>query len=281
MSFFEKLGVDRTLGESRNLHATFIKARKAYSKLYQLPVFSQRDLLYPNSYVLQVRVRAQVMNVLQKILLSALGASLCTVVAHPVSAITLSIGGKAAGADGYKTTVKGATTIDFNGGTAPTSGFISYSGASPVVQGSVGGQYATPWEDSTSYLAVEPGKDTTMKFAKAADYFGLYWGSVDNYNHIDFYSGNALVKSFTGKDVSTTATGHWTGKSDNVYVDFFAGKGETFDKVVMRSDAPAFETDNHAYRLAQAKSVPEPGLMGGLATVALFGTTVLRKRQRA
>ncbi len=218
------------------------------------------------------------MNDLRKGLLSILGAAFCLGVAHPASAITLSVGGQAAGADGYKTTVKGATAIDFNSGTAPTSGFITYSGASSVVQGNSSGQYATPWEDSTSYLAVEPGKDTTLKFAKAADYFGLYWGSVDSYNHLDFYSGNRMLKSFTGNDVSKTAAGAWTGKSDNVYVDFFAGKGETFDKVVMRSDAPAFETDNHAYRLA-AKSVPEPGLVGGLATVTLFGMTAFRKRK--
>ncbi|HTL88649.1 MAG TPA: PEP-CTERM sorting domain-containing protein [Leptolyngbya sp.] len=219
------------------------------------------------------------MNVLQKGLLSMLGASLYLIVAHPASAITLSVGGQSAGSDGYKTTVQGATTIDFNNGTAPTSGFIAYSGSSPIVQGNSSGQYATPWEDSTHYLSVEPGENTTLTFAKAADYFGLYWGSVDSYNHLDFYNGDQLLKSFTGNDVSKTAAGNWTGKSDNVYVDFFADKGETFDRVVMRSDSPAFETDNHAYRLA-AKSVPEPGMMGGLATAALFGMTVLRKRQR-
>ena len=221
------------------------------------------------------------MKILQTLLLSTLGISAIAATAiYPAQAITLSVGGQADGTNGYKTTVKGATTIDFNQGAAPTSGLISYAGtgSSAVVTGNSSGKYATPWTDSTSYLAVQPDGATTLTFAKASDYFGLYWGSVDSYNHLDFYKGGKLLQSFSGNDVSTTAKGQWTGKSDNVYVDFFAGKGESFDKVVMRSDAPAFETDNHAYRLA--KSVPEPSVMAGLVAIALVGKTTLRKRKR-
>ncbi len=224
------------------------------------------------------------MNSLQKLLLSTLGISIAVLNAHAASAITLSIGGQTAGADGYKTKTNGATTIDFNNlnnGKAPTSGFISYTltGSSQVVYGNSSGHYATPMGDSTRYLAVQPGGDATLKFSKAADYFGLYWGSVDGYNSLDFYKGEKLLKSFSGHDVSKTAQGSWTGASDNVYVDFFANKGESFDRVVMRSSSPAFETDNHAYRLA--KSVPEPSLMVGFVAVALLGKTALRKREQA
>lgn len=230
------------------------------------------------------------MNTLQKLFASSIGVAVIAASATPANAFSLSFGGQSAGADGYKTTVQGATTIDFNGGTAPTFGVISYSSKTStptIVSGSLSGQYATPSGDTTSYLTISPQGssvkgatgDVTLSFAHLADYFGLYWGSVDTYNFLDFYKGDTLLKTFSGTDVSNTAKGSWTGPSDNVFIDFFAGQGESFDKVVMRSNGTAFETDNHAYR--EAKSVPEPSITLGLAVVGLFGASTLRKRQRA
>ncbi len=201
-------------------------------------------------------------------------------------AFSFSIGGTNAGTEGYKSSQVGAKTIDFDNGVAPTSGFVTYSGVkNNIVQGSVGGQYATPAGDTSKFMtisnvsskAVGNTGSVTLNFAKAIDYFGLYWGSVDKYNFVDFFSGGKKITTFGGGDISSTATGSWTGASDNLYVNFFSGPGQTFDQIVLRSDNPAFESDNHAYREASA-AVPEPFTMGGVA-LAGMGLSYVRRRQ--
>jgi hypothetical protein len=117
-----------------------------------------------------------------------------------------------------------------------------------------------------------------MTFAKALDYFGLYWGSVDPFNSISFFSGNKLLQSFTGSQVSSTAKGSWTGATDNIYTNFFAGKGESFDKIVLGSTGIAFESDNFAYK--EASAVPEPLTMGGAAIGIALGAR-MRKKMKA
>lgn len=222
---------------------------------------------------------------MKKLSIALIGTAVATLGAYPAKAITLSVGGTSVSGEGYVSSVSGATTINFNNGAAPTSGFAVYSAPSPgaaVVSGSVGGEYATPAGDTTPYLTVDPVGNSapgvspvSISFANPLDYFGLYWGSVDTYNFLDFYSGNTLLKTFSGSDVSTTASGSWTGSTDNVYVNFFAEAGESFNKVVLRSDGIAFENDNHAYR-----SVPEPSSVLGLLAFGTLGAGTLLKRQQ-
>jgi hypothetical protein len=200
-------------------------------------------------------------------------------------AFSFSVGGVAAGADGYKSNQAGAVTVDFNNGVAPTSGFVSYSGINGnIVKGSRSGQHATPFSNTTNFMTISPknsGKvgatgTVTLNFAKAIDYFGLYWGSVDTHNKINFYSAGKLVKAFAGSDISKTATGSWTGASDNLFVNFFSGTNQTFDKVELVAGGVAFESDNHTYR--QAAAVPEPFTMGGMA-LAGMGLNYARRRK--
>ncbi len=217
------------------------------------------------------------------------GTAAVAVSANPAKAFTITSGGTLSGADGYKSSVVGAKTVDFNSGAAPTSGAVTYSGLAKdsIVEGSKSSNYAAPSGDQTKYLTIaNQGSgvagatgSVTLNFAKAMDYFGLYWGSIDTYNFIDFYAGNTLLKTFGGADVSTTAKGSWTGASDNVYVNFLAGANETFDKVVLRSNGIAFESDNHAYREASA-AVPEPFTIGGSLIGLAFGLR-MRKKQKA
>lgn len=147
----------------------------------------------------------------------------------------------------------------------------NYLGIGNIVNGSIGGVSAAPFygpnvgdRDTTNYLSIGPGNDPeTITYASAKDFFGLYWGSVDKYNTVDFYLGNTLVNSFTGSDIiPLLANGNQDDFSSNRYVVF---SELIFDKVVLGSSGPcpdggcnfpnstpAFEIDNIA------AGVPEP-----------------------
>jgi hypothetical protein len=213
------------------------------------------------------------------------GTAMVALGANPASAITLTRGGTTVAGQGQFSSFSDAKTIDFENG-APSSGFATYSATNGIVQNSVGGEYAAPADDTTKYLTISPKGDNvaggtgevTINFAKALDYFGLHWGSVDTYNFIDFFSNGSLVQSFSGSDVpGAKAIGDQLSSTDNVFVNFLADKGQSFDKVVMRSNGRAFETDNHAYRQA---SVPEPSSMLGLLAVGGVATSSMLKRKR-
>ncbi|MBW4672057.1 MAG: PEP-CTERM sorting domain-containing protein [Cyanomargarita calcarea GSE-NOS-MK-12-04C] len=147
-------------------------------------------------------------------------------------------------------------------------------------------QYTSPFEDNTKFLTIAPSNSgvagnsgfVNINFKEAIDYFGFYAGSLDDYNFIDIYSGNQLLKTFSGSDVPTAiADGSWTSTQANMYINLVGETGEKFDRVVMRSNGVAFETDNHAYRQA---SVPEPSSMLGLLAVGGVATGSMLKRKR-
>ncbi|MHC5861845.1 Npun_F0296 family exosortase-dependent surface protein [Nostoc sp.] len=226
------------------------------------------------------------MSTLQKLSLALVGTAVVFMSANPANAVspfTVTTG------SGISSTISGATTIDFNNG-LPTTGIATYSSASgtpTLVTGSLSNQYATPAGDTTPYLTISPESsgvkgDTgavTINFAKALDYFGLDWGSVDVGNSIAFYNGSTLLNTFTGSDVpGTTHSGNQTSANDNVFVNFFADGGLTFDKVVLSSSVVAFESDNHAYRLA---SVPEPtSMLGLLAFGAVSAGSFIKRKSK-
>jgi hypothetical protein len=233
---------------------------------------------------------------LQKLSLALAGTAIIFMGANPAGAVSLTKGGSTPVAgEGQYTNIQGATTINFNDGVAPSSGFVTYSATNGIVKGSVDGQYATPFGDTSNYLTISPkgdkvnGQDVagntgdvTIKFAQALDYYGFYWGSIDTYNFVDVYSGGNLVKTFTGADVpGAPANGTQSGSENNVYVNLLADttKGETFDKVVLRSTGRAFESDNHSYRLA---SVPESSTkLGLLAFGAMSVGSFVKRKSKA
>ncbi|RCJ34800.1 PEP-CTERM domain protein [Nostoc minutum NIES-26] len=222
---------------------------------------------------------------LQKLSLALVGTAVVFMGANPAGAVSLTKGGSTPVAgEGQYTNIQGATTINFNDGIAPSSGNVTYSATNGIVQGNVSGQYASPFGNTSKYLTISPVSNVAggtgsvaINFAKALDYFGFYWGSIDNYNFVDVYSGGTLLKTFSGKDVpGAPANGEQSGNANNVYINLLAGKGETFDKVVLRSTGYAFETDNHSYKLA---SVPEPTSMLGLLAFGALGAGSFVKRK--
>ncbi|MEH2011866.1 Npun_F0296 family exosortase-dependent surface protein [Nostoc sp.] len=221
---------------------------------------------------------------LQKLSLALVATSVVVISANPASAVTLQVN------SGPFSSYSNTKTITFDDGTAnDPNGFVTYSNITTnIVQGSVSGQYASPYGDNTKFLTIAPSGSNVagdsgfvnIKFKEAVNYFGFYAGSLDSYNYIDIYKGNQLLKTFSGADVpSAIADGSWTSTQANMFINLVAGTGETFDRVVMRSDGIAFETDNHAYRLA-SQSVPEPNAMLGVLAIGACGMTSLFKRSQ-
>jgi hypothetical protein len=180
---------------------------------------------------------------------------------------------------GQFSTVGGATTVDFDAG-LPASPVYTGGG---LATGNVAGS-AQPLGDGTHYLSLggvgRPSPVTIdLTSLGLQNYFGLYWGSIDTYNTIEFFDGAASVGSFTGTQVaalatglSTVASGSQVDATANRYINFFSGAGENFNRIVLTSTSPAFESDNHAFR-----AVPTPALLPGLVGL---GVSFWRKRRQ-
>ena len=147
-----------------------------------------------------------------------------------------------------------------------SDGGASFSGSAVVMnnggQGSLG-LYATPYGDTTNYMAVLGGGSEQIAYSSLKDSFGLYWGSVDTYNSLAFYNGDSLVATITGADVDPpmSANGGQTDYASNGYVWITALP--QFDRVVAASGANSFEFDNVIAGVGPgfpgaSSAVPEP-----------------------
>jgi len=182
---------------------------------------------------------------------------------------------------GLTTQVGGATVYDFDTGAKPAG----YSGEGWVLPSSVSGMAAAPAGDSTPFLSVAFPKSSGVETFSATpgssyNYFGLYWGSIDDYNSLSFYSGGSLLTTITGNDViqSGATLGDQVSAGANRYVNFFL-HDMSFDKIVFGTTSYAFESDNHAFANVPT-NVPEPGTLALLA-VAAAGFVFMRRRRNA
>jgi fibronectin-binding autotransporter adhesin len=125
------------------------------------------------------------------------------------------------------------------------------SGSAGVVTGSSSSVSAAPFigpapgqQDTSHYLSVGSNASETISFAAEQNAFGLYWGSVDSFNKIDFYNGNKLVATYSGADIAPLlASGDQGSFAANGYVEF--KDLALFNKVVLSSGSSnAFEVDN-------------------------------------
>ena len=180
----------------------------------------------------------------------------------------------------YTTQVAGATTVNWNNYSC--GAYTSCSGDGKLVTGSTS-HYASPYGITDRYLTVPYNYSAgavALTTPGSYNYFGLYWGSLDAYNSIDFYNGASLVGSFDGADISPLlANGGQSSWASNRYVNFLFTDGDLFDRIVLVSTNWAFESDNHAFGNIST-SVPEPGTLA-MFGLGLMGLGVMARRRQA
>jgi hypothetical protein len=137
-------------------------------------------------------------------------------------------------------------------------GTTMFSGTGLVVNNQGGpsqGQYAFPASDNTNYMAIRANQSETIKFATLQSAFGLYWGSIDTYNTIQFFDHGTNVTSIIHGDqlgLPINANGNQNSPNSNRYINF---TGLVFDSVQLGSPGSnSFEFDN----VSSVAAVPEP-----------------------
>jgi hypothetical protein len=193
-----------------------------------------------------------------------------------------------------------ALPLGSGGGATATGITVSFNPTAAAVQGSVSGQYAAPFlsgsngagfgnapvpgVDNTTYVtsgSTGNGGNDSITFLLPTNggigylYFGLLWGSIDDFNTLTFFDGNTSVGSVTGAQVTATPNGD-QGLNGTRYVNITSTL--KFDRVVATSSQFAFEIDNIAYNATIP--VPAPAALG-LFGVGLLGLGFVARRRRA
>jgi hypothetical protein len=176
---------------------------------------------------------------------------------------TLPVVGSAAVGDVVYAGTAGGVGFTYTDGALynPTISPISAITARPV------GSTDNFWSIGTHPAAqTGPGVAT---FTGPLTYYGFLWGSLDQFNTVQFYSGATMVGSFTPPP---PAVGD---QLTSKYFNAYAGAGQAFTSVKFLSSGNAFETDNHA-----VIAVPEPETYAMLlAGLGLIGTIARRRNK--
>ncbi len=176
------------------------------------------------------------------------------------------------------------TTVNFNASRKlPSTSFAKYSfqvknNISSVKIDKWGPAGAGGEENNSNHLDVNEGNNVTINLGEKISYFGMNWGAMSAGNTLSFYSGDKLITSYSTETVAPLALNHVKqhGGEGNGYAHFsISKKSEMFDRIVISQIGKGgFESDNHSFSV---KSVPEPGIMLGLAAI---GGSVWAKRKR-
>lgn len=216
----------------------------------------------------------------------AFGAAMVSSASMAATTLSASVGGVPVGAGIYESFDSLATTgglsargiaVTFSGtgvGTA-TLPYVPGRYVAPFISSGNGASFGNPQAngpDQTQYLTTGIGQ-VTLQLDKYHQYFGLLWGSVDDYNTLSFYDGTTLLFKFTGLDVDSMANGN-QGATGTHYVNI--NSDTPFNRVIASSTRYGFEFDNVALAvnppdLMSISPVPEPEtyamLLAGLAMV--------------
>lgn len=196
--------------------------------------------------------------------------------------------------------LKGTTTVDFNSGNVPTTGFAKYSfdqndGVSNVRADMWAPTGPNGEKNTSNYLTVFQGNDLTINLEKNLNYFGIDWGAASPGNTYSFYNGDKLIKTYTTQTIEENggfalySPLHYG--QGNGFVHFYADSAaELFNRIVISSVTPydGFETDNHSFHTgtggfdwdknSKTVATPEPGMAFG--ALAMVGGLWLRRKQK-
>lgn len=200
-------------------------------------------------------------------------------VAAPVGALPSYIIGGAPGNGGYTSPYPGAIVETFDPNGKSNLDWVLEGTNHEIRLGSIN-QAAAPWYDNgaggardiTYYLTVPVNVQATplsvtIRLDAYYNYFGLWWGSMDTYNKLEFLDGDNVVDDVLGTTFSDGSGAQDLAKT-NKYVNFYGMPD--FNAVRLTSTNYAFEADN----LAVGRNlVPEPTtmLLLGLGLVGLAG----------
>ena len=147
------------------------------------------------------------------------------------------------------------------------------SGGFTLANGTISGQYAAPFQDASQYLAVLGGQTATLAISPAVKSLSFYWGSIDDYNTVSFFSGGSLVQAFSGTAIpAAPADGSQGNPLNNRRVTFNFG-GAAIDSVSFGSTQNSFELDT------VSGAVPEPTTWAMLvAGMGLVGVAMRRRK---
>ena len=117
------------------------------------------------------------------------------------------------------------------------------------------------------------------------NYLGVYYGSIDTYNEILFYSGDNLLRTLTGTEILGSqggTSGNQFQPGSNVYVNLFFSPAEAFTAFEFRTTGVAFEFDNVVVGLSSRPpvTVPTPPAIA-LILMGMLGLQFAQRRRRA
>ena len=205
-----------------------------------------------------------------------------------ISQASVSIATSFEAEDVLSTLQAGANTINFEASTLCPTEYVCLGDyeVRNNVDGSVNGS-AAPFEATPigeNWLTVpNPSSNGSATFTLAADYdyFGMFWGSIDTYNSISFYSnGTQVGNTVTGGELlSLIPNGNQSSWDSNRFINF-EFTGGTYNQIRLTSQGLAFETDNHAYgNVLQSVNVSSPSAFA-LLGLGLIGLGMRQRKSK-